>query len=46
VIEPDVKRAKQLDDGIDDTFVLGVREGVLLALANLPDSIDREELYA
>jgi len=36
-IKPDVRGGKQLDNGIDDTFVSSVREEVSLALIDFQD---------
>jgi len=36
-IKPDLRGVKQLDDGIDDTFVSGVREEVSFALIDFQD---------
>jgi hypothetical protein len=36
-IKPDVRGVKQLDNGIDDTFVSSVREEVSFALIDVQD---------
>jgi len=38
-IEPEVRQAKQLDDGIDDTFVSGV-DGKQLSWINFHESFE------
>jgi hypothetical protein len=39
-----VKGAKQLDEGIGDTFVSGARRGVSFALIGFQDQLDAESL--
>jgi hypothetical protein len=45
-IKPEVRVVKQLDDGIDDTFVSSVREGVSFASIDFQDQVDGEKRYA
>jgi hypothetical protein len=45
-IKPEVSGEKQLDDGIDDTFVSSVREEVSFALIDFQDQLDGERPYA
>jgi hypothetical protein len=41
-----MKGVKQLDDGIDDTLVSSVREGISFTLINFQDQLDEEKPYA
>jgi hypothetical protein len=45
-IKPDARGVKQLDNGIDDTFVSSVREEVSFASIDFQDSLDGEKPYA